>query len=98
MVVQTSLETLVSRTDTSVNTIRISDMCIRRPASSVVCWVALVVVFSLPMFARAQTVGLVVSGLGGENKYSESFGATADAFVNALESLDSAPGVYSEAG
>jgi hypothetical protein len=44
------------------------------------------------MLAEAQTVGLVVSGLGGDAKYTESFGATADAFASALESLDSVPG------
>ena len=44
------------------------------------------------MLAGAQTVGLVVSGLGGEEKYSESFGATADAFTSALESLGGTPG------
>lgn len=60
-------------------------MCCRLPMLSVL------LIISLPLVASAQTMALVVSGLGGEAKYSESFSASADAFAAALESLDSVP-------
>jgi len=46
----------------------------------------------LPQLVSAQTVGLVVSGLGGEAKYSESFAASAEVYAEALDSLNSTAG------
>lgn len=81
----------MSRIDLTMNASRQNAGCIRRLVRSLSSCVAVIAIASVPMLVRAQTVGLVVSGLGGEAKYTESFDATADAFALALETLDSAP-------